>query len=58
MLFTFLDGGPADLNLEKVGFYVWTSATRGNEVLATDYAPDTGWITADSRTLWDAQLAG
>jgi hypothetical protein len=54
MMFTFLDGGPADLNLEEVRFYVWTSVTRGDEILASDFAPDEGWLTADSRTLWDA----
>lgn len=55
MVFTFLDGGPADMSFEQVRFYVWTSATRGDEVLANDFVPDIGWLTADSRALWDAQ---
>ena len=38
--------GPADLNPDTVRFYAWTSATRDGAVIANDYAPDTGWITA------------
>jgi hypothetical protein len=29
-----------------VRFYAWTSVTRDGKVIANDYAPDTGWITA------------
>ena len=52
MNFTFLPGsgpiGPPD----KVGpadewqFYVWAKVTEGNEVMALDYGPDFGWLTA------------
>jgi hypothetical protein len=46
MHFTFLPGSaPADLNPQMVRFYAWASATRDGEVLAWDYAPDTGWLT-------------
>lgn len=46
LVLTFLGGsGPADLNPETVRFYAWASATRDGEVFATDYAPDTGWMT-------------
>ena len=44
VLFTFLGPStPADLDPETVRFYAWTSATRDGEVVAWDYAPDTGW---------------
>lgn len=46
MGFTFLPGTtPAGLFPETVRFYAWTSATRDGEVIAWDYAPDTGWAT-------------
>jgi hypothetical protein len=46
MVFTFLPGqAPADFNMGTVRFYAWASATNGDEVLASDYAPDTGWMT-------------
>lgn len=49
MVFTFLgDSKPGDLDPGTVRFYAWTSATRGGEVITTDYAPDTGWITVDT----------
>jgi hypothetical protein len=48
MLFTFLgDSKPADLNAKTVRFYAWTSAKRDGQVVAYDYAPDAGWLTAD-----------
>lgn len=44
--FWFLPGSaPADLNPETVRFYAWASASSGGEVFATDFAPDTGWLT-------------
>jgi len=46
MVFTFLGGSaPADLNPDTVRFYAWASATRDGEVVASDYAPDAGWMT-------------
>jgi hypothetical protein len=46
MVFTFIPGtAPADLNPTKLRFYAWTSATRDGEVVASDYAPDAGWMT-------------
>jgi hypothetical protein len=46
MTFEFLPGSaPADLNPQTVRFYAWASTTRDGEVLAVDYAPDTGWLT-------------
>lgn len=49
ILFIFLgDSVPQDLNPWTVRFYAWTSATRGGEVYAWDYAPDTGWITGNT----------
>lgn len=45
MVFTFVPGsGPADLNARTVRFYAWASETRGDEVVASDYAPNTGWM--------------
>lgn len=50
MTFTFLNGsGPSDLDPDSVRFYAWASATRNGEVVARDYAPDTGWMT---RSCW------
>ncbi len=49
---TFLTGtgsAPADLDPDSVRFYAWASATRNGEVFASDYAPDTGWMT---RSCW------
>jgi hypothetical protein len=45
MIFTFLGDPPYGLNASTPRFYAWTSATRDGEVVAWDYAPDTGWIT-------------
>ncbi len=48
LVFTFLTGtgsAPADLDPETVSFCAWASASRGGEVFASDYAPDTGWMT-------------
>jgi hypothetical protein len=46
MVFFFLPGSaPADLNPETVRFYAWASTTSDGEVFASDYAPDTGWLT-------------
>jgi hypothetical protein len=43
---TFLSGSvPADLDPETVRFYAWASASRNGKVFASDYAPDTGWMT-------------
>jgi hypothetical protein len=42
--FTFLGGSaPADLK-NPTRFYAWASASRGGEVFAWDYAPDTAWM--------------
>lgn len=48
MIFTFLGDPPYGLNPETLRFYAWTSATRDGEVVAWDYAPDTGWMTSDT----------
>jgi hypothetical protein len=46
MVFTFLPRtAPADLDPDTVRFYAWASEARGGEVVATDYAPDAGWMT-------------
>jgi hypothetical protein len=45
VIFTFL-GDSLGLNPSTVQFYTWTSAIRDGEVVAWDYAPDTGWITS------------
>ena len=42
----FFGSQPADFDPATVRFYAWTSSTRNGEVIASDYAPDTGWITA------------
>jgi len=43
---TFLYGTvPAGLDPETVRFYAWASASRNGEVFASDYAPDTDWMT-------------
>lgn len=42
---TFLDGTePADFDIETLRYYVWASATEGEEVVAWDYAPDAAWL--------------
>jgi hypothetical protein len=46
MTFTFFPSlAPADLDPDTVRFYAWASEARGGEVVATDYAPDAGWMT-------------
>ena len=46
---TFLSGtAPRGFDLDTVRYYSWTSVTRDGELVAGDYAPDTGWITADT----------
>jgi hypothetical protein len=46
MTFTSLGGSqPAAINPATMRFYAWASETRDSEVLARDYAPDTGWLT-------------
>lgn len=46
----FLNGQPPeDFDRATVRFYAWTSVTRDGEVIASDYAPDTGWMTAAAR---------
>ena len=47
IILTFLNrsAAPADLDLNTVRFYAWTSATRDGLVFAHDYAPDTGWLS-------------
>jgi hypothetical protein len=43
--FTFLgESTPANLDPETARFYAWASVTSAGEVVAWDYAPDTGWI--------------
>lgn len=43
---TFLGGSaPDDLSTESAPFYAWSSASRDGVVLASDYAPDTGWMS-------------
>jgi len=45
MAFTFLDGSaPEDYSPETVRFYAWASASRDGEIIASDYAPDAGWM--------------
>ncbi len=47
--FTFLGSSkPTDLNPETVRFAAWTSVTRDGEVVAWDYAPDTGWVSPNA----------
>jgi len=46
LVLTFLTPyAPSDLDPETVRFYAWASASRDREVFASDYAPDTGWMT-------------
>ena len=46
MTFTLLLGSaPADLDPKTMRFNALASETRHGEVLALDYAPDTGWLT-------------
>jgi hypothetical protein len=46
MVFTFLPrSAPADLNPATVRWYAWASEARDGEVVASDYAPDAGWMT-------------
>ena len=44
-LFFLPRSAPADLNPATVRWYAWASAARGGEVVASDYAPDAGWMT-------------
>jgi hypothetical protein len=54
MTFTFLDDSTIpDLNPDTVRFYAWASATRDGEVVARDYAPDTGWMSRSCRVSLD-----
>jgi hypothetical protein len=47
-ILTFLPGtAPRGLDAATVNFYAWASATRDGVVVAHDFAPDTGWISAD-----------
>jgi hypothetical protein len=46
MVFTFLAGTrPAGLDSATVRFYAWTSTTRDGTLVASDYAPDSGWVS-------------
>lgn len=43
---------PAELfDLETARFYAWSSLTEDGEVVAWDYAPDTGWLSAPPRQI-------
>jgi hypothetical protein len=45
VLLTFLAPSyPAGLDEHTVRFYAWASETQGERVIASDYAPDTGWM--------------
>jgi len=47
---TFLSGtAPRGFDDATVNFYAWASATRNGVVVAHDFAPDSGWISADGR---------
>jgi hypothetical protein len=46
MRFWFLSGATTEPPDPNPDFYAWTSVTRDGDVIANDYAPDTGWITA------------
>ena len=52
MIFTFPPGSRPMGLPDKVGppddwqFYVWASVTEGGKVVALDYGPDFGWLTA------------
>jgi hypothetical protein len=50
VLLTFLsrDGRsvPAGLDPATARFYLWTAVTRDGLLIANDYAPDTGWMSA------------
>jgi hypothetical protein len=46
MILTLLqDSQPWDVDPRAVRFFLWASWTRNGEVIATDIAPDTGWMT-------------
>ena len=46
LVLTFLTPyAPPDLDPETVRFYAWAAESRDREVFASDYAPDTGWMT-------------
>lgn len=45
MTFTFLPGTAPFPPRAGFRYYMWASATRGEEVVAWDYAPDDGWFT-------------
>jgi hypothetical protein len=47
MFFTFLPTvpTPAVVDPETVRSYAWAGTARDGEVVACDYAPDTGWMT-------------
>jgi hypothetical protein len=38
---------PPGLNPETARFYVWTALTRDGVLVANDYAPDAGWMSAE-----------
>lgn len=47
---TFLLGtAPRGVSAATVNFYAWASAARDGVVVAHDFAPDTGWVSADGR---------
>ena len=49
MMFTFLGRSrPKDLDPDTVRFYTWASTTLDGDMIALDYAPDTGWITPEA----------
>ena len=48
--FAFLRGSKlGDPNLVGARWYAWTSVSRDGEILANDYAPDTGWMSSPGR---------
>lgn len=45
MVFTFLGGtAPAGFDAGTVRFYAWSAETVDGDLVASDFAPDTGWL--------------
>ena len=42
--------GPAGMELDNRPFYVWASLIQDGRVVATDYAPDAGWLQPSVQT--------
>ena len=42
--------GPRGMELDNRPFYVWASVIQDGQVVATDYAPDVGWLDPSTTT--------